>query len=211
MRSGLWLFKFDGFNGWNGKDHGMPNISSVQDWDHGPEGPSSPLNHMSVARPGGEGACSPLARSGGPAGRDRAVRHPAASTPRRRPTHGGSARLVFAHSPFGVAVTADGAPATTSSSTLTGLPEPATLGAYTAYVAWAATTDLSHWHRLGAVTNGTTTRRSRRAQQVPAGHHRRGGATADRTAGPTILHGTVAQHAGCSRFLTHPLFRGIPP
>ena len=37
MRSGLWLFKMDGFNGWNGKDHGVPNISSVQDWDRGPE------------------------------------------------------------------------------------------------------------------------------------------------------------------------------
>jgi hypothetical protein len=28
----------DGFNGWNGKDYGMPNISSVQDYDHGPTG-----------------------------------------------------------------------------------------------------------------------------------------------------------------------------
>ncbi len=36
MRSGLWLFKLAGFDGWNGKDYGMPNISSVQDWDHGP-------------------------------------------------------------------------------------------------------------------------------------------------------------------------------
>ena len=36
MRSGLWLFKLDGFTGWNGKDVGMPNISSVQDYDHGP-------------------------------------------------------------------------------------------------------------------------------------------------------------------------------
>lgn len=36
MRTGLWLFKVDGFNGWNGKDHGMPNVSSVQDWDRGP-------------------------------------------------------------------------------------------------------------------------------------------------------------------------------
>jgi hypothetical protein len=36
MRSGLWLFRLDGFTGWNGKSVGMPNISSVQDWDHGP-------------------------------------------------------------------------------------------------------------------------------------------------------------------------------
>ncbi len=38
MRSGLWLFRLDGFKGWNGHDFGMPNISSVQDFDHGPEG-----------------------------------------------------------------------------------------------------------------------------------------------------------------------------
>jgi len=37
MRSGLWLFRMDGFTGWNGHDYGMPNISSVQDWDRGPE------------------------------------------------------------------------------------------------------------------------------------------------------------------------------
>jgi hypothetical protein len=36
MRTGLWLFKLAGFNGWKGADVGMPNISSVQDWDHGP-------------------------------------------------------------------------------------------------------------------------------------------------------------------------------
>ena len=36
MRTGLWTFKFKGFDGWNGRDHGMPNISSAQDWDKGP-------------------------------------------------------------------------------------------------------------------------------------------------------------------------------
>jgi hypothetical protein len=38
MRTGLWLFRMDGFKGWNGHSVGMPNISSVQDYDHGPEG-----------------------------------------------------------------------------------------------------------------------------------------------------------------------------
>jgi hypothetical protein len=42
MRSGLWLFRMDGFKGWNGRDHGMPNISSVQDWDRGPDGATKP-------------------------------------------------------------------------------------------------------------------------------------------------------------------------
>lgn len=43
MRTGLWSFKFDGFNGWNGRDHGVPNISSVQDWDRGPAGDTRPI------------------------------------------------------------------------------------------------------------------------------------------------------------------------
>ncbi|MBT8461747.1 MAG: hypothetical protein KJO44_04420 [Gemmatimonadetes bacterium] len=38
MVTGLSLMKMDGFDGWHGADHGMPNISSVQDWDHGPQG-----------------------------------------------------------------------------------------------------------------------------------------------------------------------------
>lgn len=43
MRTGLWTFKLDGFNGWNGRDHGVPNISSVQDWDRGPAGDTRPV------------------------------------------------------------------------------------------------------------------------------------------------------------------------
>ncbi len=41
-RSGFWAFKMDGFNGWNGHQWGMPNISSVQDWDNGPDGAPVP-------------------------------------------------------------------------------------------------------------------------------------------------------------------------
>ncbi|MBI4501894.1 MAG: hypothetical protein HY700_12140 [Gemmatimonadetes bacterium] len=40
--SGFWAFKMDGFDGWNGHDWGMPNVSSVQDWDNGPEGAPKP-------------------------------------------------------------------------------------------------------------------------------------------------------------------------
>ena len=36
--TGFWAFRLDGFNGWNGVDWGMPNISAAQDWDHGPPG-----------------------------------------------------------------------------------------------------------------------------------------------------------------------------
>jgi hypothetical protein len=36
--SGFWAFKMDGFDSWNGHQWGMPNISSAQDWDNGPDG-----------------------------------------------------------------------------------------------------------------------------------------------------------------------------
>ena len=37
-RTGFWAFYMDGFDGWNGHQWGLPNISSAQDWDSGPEG-----------------------------------------------------------------------------------------------------------------------------------------------------------------------------
>jgi hypothetical protein len=38
MHSGFWAFKMEGFNGWNGKNWGVPNVSTAQDWDNGPDG-----------------------------------------------------------------------------------------------------------------------------------------------------------------------------
>ncbi len=40
LNTGFWAFRMDGFTGWNGKDWNVPNISSAQDWDHGPAGGS---------------------------------------------------------------------------------------------------------------------------------------------------------------------------
>jgi len=37
-RFGFWAFKMDGFDGWNGHQWGLPDISSAQDWDNGPDG-----------------------------------------------------------------------------------------------------------------------------------------------------------------------------
>ena len=37
MMTGLWVLRMDGFDGWNGKQWNVPNISSVQDWDRGPK------------------------------------------------------------------------------------------------------------------------------------------------------------------------------
>jgi hypothetical protein len=38
MSTGFWAFRMEGFQGWHGHGWGVPNISSAQDWDNGPEG-----------------------------------------------------------------------------------------------------------------------------------------------------------------------------
>lgn len=37
MSTGFWAFRMDGFDKWDGRDYGMPNISSAQNWDNGPQ------------------------------------------------------------------------------------------------------------------------------------------------------------------------------
>lgn len=37
MSTGFWAFQMDGFSHWDGRDYGMPNISSAQNWDDGPQ------------------------------------------------------------------------------------------------------------------------------------------------------------------------------
>ncbi len=39
QNSGFWAFRLEGFQGWNGNNWGMPNISSAQYWDDGPVRP----------------------------------------------------------------------------------------------------------------------------------------------------------------------------
>src|SRR5436190_5929845 len=123
------------------------------------------------------------------------------------PMANGSARLVYAQSPFGIAVTADGRAQYDVQVTAARLPAPTTLGAFTTYVVWAATPDLARWERLGTITNGTTTVGhvalnkfllviTAEADSAPKKH-----------AGPTVLHGT-SPSGWLQSFLNHPLFRG---
>jgi hypothetical protein len=42
MYTGFWALKMEGFDGWNGHQWGMPNQSSAQDWDNGPDGAPKP-------------------------------------------------------------------------------------------------------------------------------------------------------------------------
>jgi hypothetical protein len=121
----------------------------------------------------------------------------------------GQARLFYAPSPFGIAVTADGRDRYDVRVTVKGLPAPSSLGPYAAYVAWEVTPDLATWHRLGRVANGTsvvgTTGFNKflfvitaEASATPDGHH-----------GPTVLHGN-SPSGWLESFLSHDaFFRGV--
>jgi hypothetical protein len=150
-------------------------------------------------------AAASLGAAAGPDGPYDITLHPTAAAPGAS----GHARLVYAASPFGIAVTADGRARYDVQVTAIGLHGADSSGAPVAYVAWATSTDLSKWVRLGTVSNGTTT----------VGHVDMNKfllvITAERDsvvrahAGPTVLHGT-SPSGWLQSFLSHPLFRGIP-
>ena len=132
---------------------------------------------------------------------------PLFSTP-KAPLAAGSARLVFAESPFGVAVTADGRAQYDVRVTAANLPEPSTLGSYRIYVAWATTPDLTRWNRLGTVANGTTTVGHVVLNKFLLVITAEADSAAKTHAGPTVLHGT-SPSGWLQSFLNHPMFRGI--
>jgi hypothetical protein len=147
------------------------------------------------------GAAVPLLVASGP------YDIPLFATP-KAPLATGSARLVSADSPFGVAVTADGRALYDVQVTAASLPAPSALGTFTTYVVWAATPDLTRWERLGTIRNGTSTVGhvtlnkfllviTAEADAAPRTH-----------AGPTVLHGT-SPSGWLQSFLNHPMFRGI--
>jgi hypothetical protein len=124
------------------------------------------------------------------------------------PGASGHARLVFADSPFGVAVTEDGHARYDVRITAAGLPAPSTLGAYTVYVAWAVTPDLNQWVRLGTLTNGTTTVGPVALNKFLVVVSAESAQTSASQGGPTVLHGT-SPSGYLQSFLSHPLFRNM--
>jgi hypothetical protein len=134
---------------------------------------------------------------------------PLFNTP-RTPDAKGHARLVFAQSPFGIAVTADGRAIYDVQVDVSGLPDPSSLGAYSHYVAWAVTTDLGKWVPLGVVTNGASTVGHVELNKFLLVITAEASATPRLHAGPTALHGN-SPSGWLQSFLSHPLFRGIPP
>ncbi len=125
------------------------------------------------------------------------------------PTASAHARLVFVDSPFGIAVTEDGRARYNVRITAAGLPAPSTLGAYTVYVAWAVTPDLSQWVRLGTLTNGTTTVGPVALNKFLFVVSAESSQTSASPGGPTVLHGT-SPSGYLQSFLSHPLFRNLP-
>ena len=126
------------------------------------------------------------------------------------PGASGHARLVYAASPYGVAVTTDGRARYDVQVTATGLPAPSSLGAgYTTYVAWESTPDLTRWVRLGTITNGTSTVGSADLNKFLFVVTAESSATTAEHHGPTVLHGS-SPSAWLQNFMSHPLFRGNP-
>jgi hypothetical protein len=120
----------------------------------------------------------------------------------------GHARLVFAESPFGIAVTEDGRARYDIQVTATKLPVPSSLGAYTSFVAWDVSTDLSAWRRLGVVTIGKTTVGQAELNKFLFVITAEADSVTTTHAGPTILHGH-SPSGWLQSFVTHPLFRGV--
>jgi len=128
----------------------------------------------------------------------------------KAPAAQGHARLLYAPSPFGVAVTVDGRAIYDVRVDASGLPDPTTLGAFSTYVAWAASTDLAEWHRLGAVKNGTSVVGQIELNKFLLVITAEANSTSRTHSGPTVLHGT-SPSGWLQSFLSHPLFRGLPP
>jgi len=131
------------------------------------------------------------------------------NTPKTPNAHG-TARLIFAESPFGVAVTADGHASYDVRLSLSGLPEPSALGPYKAYVAWGVTTDLKQWRRLGPVGNGESTVGTVDFNKFLLVVAAESDSAAAKHAGAVALSGT-SPSGWLQTFLSHPLFRGIAP
>jgi hypothetical protein len=122
------------------------------------------------------------------------------------PKASATAQLIYAHSPFGLAVTKDGRAVYEIEVSAVGLPAPSSLGKYTTYVAWAATPDLAHWARLGTVANGPNTVGPVDFNKFLFVISAEAAAAGTTATGPTVLHGT-SPSGYLQTFLGHGLFR----
>jgi hypothetical protein len=126
------------------------------------------------------------------------------------PSATGTGRLIFATSPFGIASTADGHAVYNIQVTAAGLPTPSSLGAYKTFIAWAVTPDLNTWTRLGTIANGENTVGPVDLNKFLVVVTAESSPTSTTHDGPTVLHGS-SPSAWLQSFISHPMFRGMPP
>jgi hypothetical protein len=115
---------------------------------------------------------------------------------------------LYADSPFGVALTQDGHARYDIQVTAADLPAPSSLGKFTTYVAWAVSSDLSAWSKLGTVSNGTVTVGPVNLNKFLLVVTAEPDSASNSHAGPTVLHG-VSPSSLLQRFLVQPAFHGI--
>jgi hypothetical protein len=127
----------------------------------------------------------------------------------KAPSATGHATLVYADSPFGLAVTEDGRARYKIQIVAAGLPAASSLGPYSTYVAWAATPELTAWVRLGTVINGTNVVGIVDFNKFLVVVSAESSLSGTAPQGPTVLHGT-SPSGYIQSFLSHPLFRNLP-
>ena len=102
----------------------------------------------------------------------------------------GTAVLVPPSSPFGLAVTRDGRPRYRVELTVSGLPQPASLGPYRSFVAWATTPELDPVIPLGRVSNGRNVLSEIALERFLIMVSAERSALVSRRAGPLVLRGS---------------------
>ncbi|HKK07599.1 MAG TPA: hypothetical protein VKA44_01805 [Gemmatimonadota bacterium] len=123
----------------------------------------------------------------------------------------GVALLRPASTLFGVSVTADGHHRFAVQVRVRDLPEPSTLGAYAAYVVWAAPSDLSSVRRVGALGADGTARGELSFEKFLVFVTAEPTADATARSGPIVLQG-LSPSGQMKNMLTEPLLNGgMPP
>ncbi|HKK27321.1 MAG TPA: hypothetical protein VKB18_04510 [Gemmatimonadota bacterium] len=124
---------------------------------------------------------------------------------------GGSALLRPASTLFGVSVTADGHHRFSVQVQVRGLPDPSSLGSYSAYVAWAAPADLGSVRKIGAVGTDGTASGELAYEKFLVFVTAEPSADVTEKSGPILLQG-LSPSGQMKNMLTEPLLNGgMPP
>ena len=124
---------------------------------------------------------------------------------------GGTALLRPASTLFGASVTADGHHRFAVQVQVRGLPDPSSLGSYSAYVAWAAPADLGSVRKLGAVGSDGTASGELAYEKFLVFVTAEPSADVTEKSGPILLQG-LSPSGQMKNMLTEPLLNGgMPP